>query len=82
MQTTRTKTHRSLALAAVGTALVSTVLFASSGPAHADGPGDQQTAYVNSLLAQHNAATSYTEMDDYVRTLLFWHQNLDWYPAN
>ena len=82
MNTTRTASHRSLVLAAAGAALVSAALVASSGPAHADGPSDQQAAYVNSLLAKHNAATPYRVMDDYVRTLVFWHQNPDWDPTN
>ena len=75
MNTTRTASHRSLVLAAAGAALVSAALVAGSGPALADGPSDQQAAYVNSLLAKHNAATPYSAMDDYVRTLVFWHQN-------
>ena len=61
---------------------MSAALVAGSGPAAADGSSDQQAVYVNSLLAQHNAATAYSEMDDYVRTLVFWHQNPDWNPAN
>ena len=73
MHTTRTATHRSLVAAAVGAALVSAALLAGSGPAAADGNSDQQDAYVNSLLAKHTAATPYSEEDDYVRTLLFWH---------
>jgi hypothetical protein len=81
MQTTRTTNHRSLALVAGG-ALVSAALLASIGPAHADGPSDQQGAYLGSLIAHQNAGTAYTQMDDYVRTLVFWHQNPDWDPSN
>ena len=82
MHTTRTATHLSLVAAAVGAALVSAALLAGSGPAAADGNSDQQDAYLNSLMAKHNAATPYTEQDDYVRTLVFWHANPDWNPAN
>lgn len=82
MHTTRTATRRPLVAAAVGAALVSAALLAGSGPAAADGNSDQQDAYLNSLLAKHTAATPYSEEDDYVRTLLFWHANPDWNPAN
>jgi hypothetical protein len=82
MHTTRTASHRSLALVVAGGALASAALLASFMPAHADGPSDQQAAYLSSLVAHHDAGTAYTQMDDYVRTLIFWHQNPDWNPAN
>jgi len=82
MSTTRTATRRSLVLAAAGVVLVSAALVAGSGTALADGQTDQQNAYLNSLLAKHTAATPYTVEDDYVATLVFWHQNPDWDPAN
>ena len=82
MSTTRTVIHRPVVAAAASAALVSAALLAGSGPAAADGTSDQQAAYVTSLLVRHDAATAYSVMDDYVRTLVFWHRNPDWDPAN
>lgn len=86
MSTTSTATNPQIQfLARVGAAalLVSTALVVSSGPVRAEGSTDQQDAYayVNSLLAWHDASLPYTQADDYVRTLIFWHHNPDWTPA-
>jgi hypothetical protein len=46
--------------------------------ASADTAATQQASYVASLLRLHSAGTAYTQMDDYVRTLVFWKAHPDW----
>ena len=74
MSTTRISARWLVAVAAV-VAAASGIL--TGGVAAADAGADQD-AYIASLLARHDAAQPYTQMDDYVRTLVFWHNHPDW----
>jgi hypothetical protein len=80
---TRPGIARSLALVVLGLAAWFVVpMAATPGQAaeHASGHAVAQKAYVASLVARHDAAQAkgYTQMDDYVRGLVYWHNNPDW----
>lgn len=49
-----------------------------AGAAEAREPATVQSDYVAWLLARAQAATPYSVGDDYVRTLVYWHQHPDW----
>jgi len=59
-------------------ALAATVLSAPAGADTSSGAAAAQDAYVGSLQARHDAARPWTQMDDYVRVLEYWHQHPDW----
>lgn len=54
------------------------VPLATSPAALADDSGGAQDRYVAALVAAHRDASAYTQMDDYVRVLEYWHEHPDW----
>ena len=76
MSTTRISVRR-LVVVTVAAAITAASGILTGGVAAADADSDQD-AYVASLLARHEASRPYTAMDDYVRTLVFWHNHPDW----
>ena len=68
----RITTAAVLAAAAVASAVV------TGGAASADIQPNQGNAYVTWLQARAEAAKPYSQGDDYVRTLVYWHHNPDW----
>jgi hypothetical protein len=79
MSTTRISAGRLTAFA-VAAAVTAASGILTGGVAAADA-GSDQTAYVASLLDRHDASQPYSAMDDYVRTLVFWHSHPGWTVA-
>lgn len=52
--------------------------LATSPAAVANESGAVQDRYVAALVAAHSDASAYTQMDDYVRVLEYWHDHPDW----
>ena len=73
--TTRTA-RRFTAAAVLAIASVATVM--TGGAASADIQPKPQSDYVDYLLARAEAAKPYSQGDDYVRTLVYWHHHQDW----
>jgi hypothetical protein len=76
MSTTRIPARR-LVVVTVAAAITATSGILTGGVAAADAGSDQDT-YVASLLVRHDGGQAYSQMDDYVRTLVFWHNHPDW----
>jgi hypothetical protein len=76
MSTTRISARRLVVLTVAVAITAASGIFAG-GAATADA-GSDQDAYVASLLTRHEASRPYTAMDDYVRTLVFWHGHPGW----
>lgn len=58
--------------------LTATVLSGTAGADTSSGAAAAQDAYVGSLQARHDAARPWTQMDDYVRVLEYWHDHPGW----
>lgn len=63
---------------AVLAAVVAAVPLAGAPVAVADDSGAVEQRYVMSLVQEHRDAAAYSAMDDYVRTLVYWHEHPDW----
>lgn len=70
-------TARRLIVLIVAAAVTATSGILTAGVAAADGQSAADD-YVAFLLAKHEASQPYSQMEDYVRTLIFWHENPDW----
>ena len=72
-----TRTARRITTAAV-LAVASIAAVVTGGAASADIQPKPQSDYVDFLLARAEAAKPYSQGEDYVRTLVYWHHNPDW----
>ena len=67
-----------LARIAATVALAVGIAITGAGAAAAHEPATGQNEYVAWLLARAQAASPYSVADDYVDTLVYWHQHQDW----
>ena len=81
--TTRSSTLTALTTTAfrltAGAALVLASTFVGAGiSAASDGPTNAGDDYVAALVAKAQEAKPYSQADDYVDTLVYWHHHPDW----
>lgn len=81
--TTRSSTLTALTTTAfrltAGAALVLATTFVGAGiSAASDGPTNAGDDYVAALVAKAQEAKPYSQADDYVDTLVYWHHHPDW----